>query len=597
MGPGGHRAPSPPLWAGLPQYFSTVATPVRSIQCRTDTDTAAGHPSSGSEESRHFPPRRPAHGLPRPLSAESGDLEEGVLVGHRRLSPSTRWLAIGATTALLVAGCGANAHAAPPTVVPQSATPSSAAFDLSKVEDSVAYIQTQGTFVTADGTKEQVYSGSGFVIDSAGLVVTNNHVVTGGAFWKVQIGTDKTLYDAQLLGVSECSDLAVLKVPGTFPALRMSSATPTVGEPIYVAGHPNGDPYTLTNGIVAKPPYQADTSWASVKQEIQVTAQTYPGNSGGPVVDANGQVIGIEYAGGPPGSAIAGESFAIASSEALPVIQQLETGKNLEYLGINGEANSDSTGIAIVSVAPGSPADKAGILPGDLMTNLDGTAVGTDGTKSTYCSVLRSHTATDALSVTVERDGQTWTGEINGPALALVGSAGGSTTAPQASSGAPVGSATAGGTTTSIDKLQPYIPSNIWPNCTHSTDQVPSTVIQTAVCQPVSGVAAVWYDLYDSPADLNATISADAQSVKASTSRKCPAGPSEGTWSNTFPDGKVLQGPDLRLLCYTGSDGAWIEQADPTTGILFTAQLKGSLADLFKWWQGNATIVDAEPTN
>ncbi len=499
---------------------------------------------------------------------------------HRGVSPLIRCLAVGATTALLLTGCAAGA--APPTAAPHPATPavtpSAAAFDLSSVEDSVAYIQTQGTFVTADGTKEQVYSGSGFVIDSAGLVVTNNHVVTGGAFWKVQIGTDKTLYDAQLLGVSECSDLAVLKVAGTFPALPMSSAAPTVGEPIYVAGHPNGDPYTLTNGIVAKPPYQADTSWASVKQEIQITAQTYPGNSGGPVVDANGKVVGIEYAGGTPGSPIAGESFAITSSEAMPVIQQLETGKNLEYLGINGEANSDNTGISIVSVAPGSPADKAGILPGDLMTNLNGTAVGADGTKSTYCSVLRSHSADAVLSVTVQRGNQTLTGEINGRTLAAVDT---------------------GSTTAGIDQIKPFVPAALWANCVPSTNPPYPTIVQSATCQPVSGVTQVWYDLYGSAADLKAAYTQDVQSVGAQTvsSKKCASSALDTTWSMTFPNNKVLGGPDFRLLCYTDTKGAaWIEQEDPSTNIMYTAQLQGgSLADLYAWWVKSDTVVDTAP--
>ena len=245
--------------------------------------------------------------------------------------------------AILLAACGgggsppASASAAPASASASqaSASASQAAFDLSKIEASVAYIQTQGTFVTADGTQEQIFSGSGFVVDPAGLIVTNNHVVTGGAFWKVSIGADKTLLDAQLLGVSECSDLAVLKVSGTYPALAMSATNPTVGEPIYVAGHPNGDPYTLTNGIVAKPAAPADTGWASVKNEIQITAQTYPGNSGSPVIDASGQVVGVQYSGGTPGSPIAGESFAIASSEAKGIIDQIKANGNLDYIGLD----------------------------------------------------------------------------------------------------------------------------------------------------------------------------------------------------------------------------------------------------------------------
>src|ERR1035437_4898462 len=232
------------------------------------------------------------------------------------------WVAIGALAILAAACRGGPSVPASASAAAASASASQGAFDLSKIEASVAYIQTQGTFVTADGAKQQTSTGSGFVVDPSGLSVTNNHVVTGGAFWKVSVGTDKTLLDAQVLGVSECSDIALLKVSGTFAALPLAATNPTVGEQIYVAGHPNGDPYTLTNGIVAKPPAPADTSWASVKDEIQVTAQGYPGNSGSPVVDASGQVVGVFYAWGPPATSIAGESFAISSSEVKGIVDQ-----------------------------------------------------------------------------------------------------------------------------------------------------------------------------------------------------------------------------------------------------------------------------------
>src|SRR5664280_2909582 len=155
-----------------------------------------------------------------------------------------RLIALVAVATLSVAcGGGGSSTASPsaaqasPSAAAASPSASQAAFDLSKIEASVAYIQTQGTFVTADGAKEQTYTGSGFVIDPSGLIVTNNHVVTGGAFWKVSIGADKTLLDAQLLGVSECSDLALLRVLGgaTYPALTLAASTTGLPElPGYV---------------------------------------------------------------------------------------------------------------------------------------------------------------------------------------------------------------------------------------------------------------------------------------------------------------------------------------------------------------------------
>jgi S1-C subfamily serine protease len=493
--------------------------------------------------------------------------------------------------AILIAGCGGGGITPVPSSNPGSVAPKStasavaSAYDLANIEASVAYIQTQGTFANADGASEAAYSGSGFVVDSAGgFIVTNNHVVTGGAFWKVAIGASTTLLDAQVVGVSECSDIAVLKVAGKYPALTMASTNPTVGETIYVAGHPNGDPYTLTNGIVAKPAAPADTSWASVQNEIQVTAQTYPGNSGSPVVNAAGQVVAVEYAGGTVGSDIAGESFAIGASEAKTVVDQIiKTGGNLDFIGINGQAASDNSGIFIMSVAPGSPADKAGIEPGDLMTNLNGTAVGADGTKATYCSVLRSHKSSDTLSVSVLRGSKIMTGEINGRALVATGSTATATTQPTAASAG-------------IDQIQAFVPTAIWSTCAKPRSLLGPTVITAVVCN-YTGVDAVEYVLYDSAADLKAAYNADVSSAKASPvtgSLTCDNGNVYGTW--TYSNG--TNGPDQGLLCFESKDSngqysTYIEQSDPAANVLFLALDTGDKRpSLYAWWKSNVTVVE-----
>jgi S1-C subfamily serine protease len=496
-------------------------------------------------------------------------------VEHSAHRIGRRLAALGVVAALLAA-CNSSTGTFPPAskgpvvVVPPSGAPvSEPSVSLASIEASVAYVQTQGTFVTVDGTQEQIYSGSGFVIDPSGLIVTNNHVVTGGAFWKVAIGASTTLLDAQLVGVSECSDLAVLKVSGTYPALTMSATDPTVGEPIYVAGHPLGADYTLTNGIVAKAPAPDDTSWASVQDEIQITAQTYPGSSGSPVVDAAGHVIGVEYAGGVAGSLNAGQSFAIGASEAKSIVDQIKTSGNLDYVGLNGEANADGSGIAIISVAPGSPADKAGIEAGDLLTNFNGTAVGTDGTKATYCSVLRSHKSSDTFSVTLSRGGQTCSGEINGKPITCSAS----------------GSA-------AIDQLKPYVPANIWSTC--SLPSEPSSALVSALCSySAAGVDTVGYSLYGSAADLKAAYDGDVgyyNAQPATSTLTCANGNVNGTWK--WAGG--ASDPDKGLLCYKDSAGyAYIEQADPAIDVLFIAALKsGDQAALYNWWLNNTTLVD-----
>ena len=131
----------------------------------------------------------------------------------------------------------------------------------------------EGSFV--DPEYGDVYnaggSGSGFVIDLSGIAVTNNHVVTGATFLQVCVDGEVEPRNARILGVSECSDLAVIDIDGTgFPCLECSDGPIEVGTKIYVAGFPDGDPeYALVEGIVSKAKSDADTYWASVDSAIE----------------------------------------------------------------------------------------------------------------------------------------------------------------------------------------------------------------------------------------------------------------------------------------------------------------------------------------
>lgn len=495
---------------------------------------------------------------------------EGMALSSSRVSRA-RGAFVAVAVALVLAACAGT-----------SPTPSGSSFAVGSIQDSVALVETQGTFVTPDGAKELGFVGTGFVVDPGGLIITNNHVVTGGAFWKVTVGKSTTKLDAQLVAVSECDDLALLRVTGTFPALSLASTAPALGTPISVAGHPNGDAYTLTNGIVAKDPYKADTSWASVTQEIQITAQTYPGNSGSPVVDAAGKVVGIEYAAGTPGSSIAGESFAIAASEAQPVIDKLKTGKNTDeyFLGLNAQAADDKSGIDVISVAPGSPADKAGIQPGDKLRNLNGVAVGADGSKLTYCSVLRSHPAsTEVLSVTIQRGAQTYTGEINGRGLTL----------------------TSGGTGggTSLDTLKAAVPTAYRASCIDQTgtDAAYSGATATLGCA-ATGISGIYYDGFADAAALAAfhVSEANSWSLQADESGTCENGAFDTPYRVTFPDGAVLSGPNWRLLCYKTTNGAYLEQFDPANTMVITlVESAGDQSKLHSWWLANQTAIFPHP--
>ena len=193
--------------------------------------------------------------------------------------------------------------APPPTPEEQPVEPDSGAVsNLQDAQEAVIYIQAEGTYTYPDDFEEYtaVHSGSGFIIDPAGIAITNNHVVTGAGLLKIWIGGDydKT-YNATVLGVSECSDLAVIDIEGDgFPYLEWYDGPIQVGMDIYTAGFPLGEPeYTLTKGIIAKEQAGGETSWASLDHVIMHDATINPGNSGGPLLSENGEVVGCELPG------------------------------------------------------------------------------------------------------------------------------------------------------------------------------------------------------------------------------------------------------------------------------------------------------------
>jgi hypothetical protein len=255
--------------------------------------------------------------------------------------------------------------------------------------------------------------------------VTNNHVVTGSGLLKVWVGGDQSkTYNARVVGVSECSDLALIDLEGDgFPYLAWSQEPVEVGTDIYVAGFPLGDPeYSLTKGIISKAKANGETGWASVDSVIEYDATTNPGNSGGPVLTQNAQVVGVHYAG----NGTTRQAFGIGKTIAEQVVKQLKEGKDLDSLGINGHAiisdDGSLSGIWISSVKSGSPADKAGLQGGDLLTTLENLILATDGTMSDYCDIIRSHSPSDTLNVEALRlaTGEILQGQINGRELAVV---------------------------------------------------------------------------------------------------------------------------------------------------------------------------------
>jgi serine protease Do len=286
----------------------------------------------------------------------------------------------------------------------------------------VLQFQGAGSFREPGSDSEAVgWRGSGFFISPDGLAVTNNHVVSGAATLEVFAGGDtNTSYNAKVVGASECNDLALVQVnvKDPVPYLDWASEDITPGLEIYLAGFPLGDPeYTLVKGIISKAKADGETNWASIDETVQYDAQSQPGNSGGPVVDAQGDVVAVHYAGGDPGTGTA-QFFGINAHLAQQVIDELRNG-DFESIGINGKAFVDEeaglAGIWVSGVAAGTSASKVGLLPGDIITKLNGLPVGQDGTMSSYCDVLRTAGA-EPIAIEVLRfdTGEVLTGELNG---------------------------------------------------------------------------------------------------------------------------------------------------------------------------------------
>lgn len=226
--------------------------------------------------------------------------------------------------------------------------------------------------------------GSGFVIDSDGYVVTNNHVMSGLNEAEVRF-SDGTKYKARLVGRDEATDIALLKIdaPKSFPSLRFyDDQRMRVGDLVLAVGNPFGLNGTVTAGILSARG-RDEVGSGQYTDYLQVDAAINPGNSGGPTFDVNGRVIGMNTMGR-PGSGI---GFAIPSSTIQRVVEDLKQGRAVQrgYLGVQIESLTDenakalglpnANGALVTGVIAGSPAEKAGIRRGDVILKINGQVV------------------------------------------------------------------------------------------------------------------------------------------------------------------------------------------------------------------------------
>jgi putative serine protease PepD len=282
--------------------------------------------------------------------------------------------------------------------------------------------------------------GSGVIFDASGHILTNNHVVAAagqGSQITVTLNDGRT-FDATIVGTDPSTDLAVLKLtnaPKDLKAITLGDANAIkVGEPVMAVGNPLGLAGTVTTGIVSAlnrpvttsdqqpsdPSGQSTGGEPVVTNAIQTSAAINPGNSGGALVNAGGQLIGINSAiaslgsssGSSTQSGSIGIGFAIPVNEARSIAGQLiSTGTATHPLlgvsskdGVVADGSAKRAAAVLTNVVSGTPADKAGLQAGDAVIAVDGNSI--DGSLSLVAQV-REHSVGDNVTLTIVRNGQT----------------------------------------------------------------------------------------------------------------------------------------------------------------------------------------------
>jgi S1-C subfamily serine protease len=279
-------------------------------------------------------------------------------------------------------------------------------------------------------------TGSGFLIDTEGHVITNSHVVGEADEVDVQLGSSDETYSAEVVGTDPATDVALLRVDAPaedlHPLALGDSSKVQVGDPVVAIGNPFGLDRTVTSGIVSALQRQIQApNGFSISHVIQTDAAINPGNSGGPLIDATGSVIGINsqiQTGGSQGNV--GIGFAVPINTAREVVRQIREHGEVKhaYLGINGGSITpelakalklpETEGVLVNEVVKGGPADEAGVkggdtsatieganfrLGGDVITEVDGKEV-TD--MEDVISAVNSASPGDEMELTVDRDGE-----------------------------------------------------------------------------------------------------------------------------------------------------------------------------------------------
>ena len=307
-------------------------------------------------------------------------------------------ISAGAAALVIAAGTGAATYAALDDGGTTAVAPSSSSGTAQTVKDGAltigqVYDRTNASVVEITvttqapaegpmGSGTAQAQGSGFVYDSSGHVITNAHVVDGAESAKVRFADGKT-YDATVVGVDASTDLAVLKVEAPSSALHplelADSSQAAVGDVVVAIGSPFGLENSVTTGIVSAlgRSMKAPNGY-TITGSIQTDAAINHGNSGGPLLDLDGKVVGVNAQIESESGGNDGVGFAIPSSTVKSIVTQILEDGSVQhaYLGVSVTAAADGTaGAQLAEVRSGTPAAEAGLQAGDVLTAVDGDAV------------------------------------------------------------------------------------------------------------------------------------------------------------------------------------------------------------------------------
>ena len=298
-------------------------------------------------------------------------------------------------------------QAAPPSTTAVS-QPQSAAQSVSEIyaqtAPGVAYIQASGNGGAG--------SGSGFLIDARGHVVTNDHVVEAGDTFTVRFGEDGDALPAKLVGKDRSSDLAVLevdpkKVSGETKPLELASSSELrPGDAAIAIGSPFGLSGTVTTGIISALDREIRApSGFQISGVLQTDAAINPGNSGGPLLDAQGRVIGVNSQIASSSRQSSGVGFAVPVDTVKEIAPRLVRGEEIEraYLGVSSTQDPTDDGAVVNAITPDGPAATSDLRTGDRITALDGTPIAKPEDLS---RVVLERKPGERIELTVERGGR-----------------------------------------------------------------------------------------------------------------------------------------------------------------------------------------------